>query len=78
MEQLDGFMVALVDWDDIKGLDLERLRGTGLRADETALPEPRPVTPVRPRPDFAFLSPSKGSKHSVSRVGRKGAWHVEL
>lgn len=76
MEQLDGFVLADVNWDDIKGLDLEQLRGTGLQDNEKALPAPRPVTPVRTKANIAFLSPPKSSKHGVGHSGRRGASHV--
>lgn len=69
VEQTNGF-VTTVGWSAIKGLDLERLRGEGLQEGETALPEPRPVTPQRSRTKIDLLSPPKSGK-------RQGEFEVE-
>ncbi|PVF95637.1 hypothetical protein CPB86DRAFT_684061, partial [Serendipita vermifera] len=42
-----GDPVNFSDWKDLKGLDLERMKGVGVQEGETVLPDPRPATPPR-------------------------------
>lgn len=71
VEQTNG-VVSSLDWNEIRGLDLERLRAIGLQEHETALPEPRPTTPVNSRPGLDMLSPAWSGKPGAGRSARKG------
>ncbi|CCA73614.1 hypothetical protein PIIN_07567 [Serendipita indica DSM 11827] len=72
VEQTNG-VVSSLDWNEIRGLDLERLRAIGLQEHETALPEPRPTTPVNSRPGLDMLSPAwSGKPGSIPTSPTKG------
>ncbi|KAG8824499.1 hypothetical protein FRC18_010522 [Serendipita sp. 400] len=66
-----GEDVPSASWNEIRGLDLEGLRGRGLQEGEIELPEPSPVTPVRSRPEFGALSTQKKDKLGVGWVSQK-------
>ncbi|KAG9053913.1 hypothetical protein FS842_006777 [Serendipita sp. 407] len=66
-----GEDVPSASWNEIRGLDLEGLRGRGLQEGEIELPEPSPVTPVRSRPEFNALSTQKKDKLGVGWVSQK-------
>lgn len=72
---MDGFVVA-VNWDEIRGLNLEGLRARGLQEDEKPLAEPRPVTPVRQLPNFDLLAPSRALKYGTGKLGQKGGLFI--
>lgn len=63
VEQTNGAVDGL-NWNKIVGLNLEKLLGTGIKDQETLLPEPRPVTPVKKKSDF--LAPPTSGKRGRS------------
>lgn len=73
VEQTNG-VVSSLDWNEIRGLNLERLRAVGLQEHETKLPEPRSATPVGSRPGLDMLSLGWSGKPGTGRSGRRGEW----
>jgi hypothetical protein len=67
-----GDPVNLSDWEDLRGLNLERMKGMGLQDGETVLPEPRPATPPRRRRASSdLLSPPAGGRLGVGKTPRR-------
>lgn len=60
------------NWNELRGLDLERLHAEGPLPDETILPPPHPKTPPKKTITKSFFSPSKGNR--LGTPGRRGTW----